>query len=144
MLYLKETNSPKQILLNAHSAHYDAQKSVRLPNGFYIHYLPFRDRIYVEVRPPISTEKPAPDQAAMQSIEACLNHVSKKFVPVKNRKSERQWKVLEALALNQAPPDFTEPAPVYPKEITGHMKTLKALCASEGGTGAPKSKKPRK
>ncbi|XP_018494719.2 uncharacterized protein LOC100901491 [Galendromus occidentalis] len=142
LLYLRETNSPKQILLSAHPAHFDQYGSMRLPSGFYIHYLPFRDRIYVEVRPPISEEKPKPDVTAMETIEACLNHVSKKFVPVKNKKSERQWKVLEALALDKAPPDFTVPKPNYPKEITGHLKTLKALCGSEAV--GPTAKKPRR
>ncbi|XP_022658612.1 ATP-dependent DNA helicase 2 subunit 1-like isoform X1 [Varroa destructor] len=131
ILYLRELNAPKQVLLTPHSQVRDPQGVLRLPNGFYVHHLPYRDRVYVEVRPKQSTEEMRIRQKAMGSLQRSLEAISMPFFyPVRDKNAENEWRVLEALALDQAPPRVGPTVMEYPPEIKGDIEHLRAICAT--------------
>ncbi|OQR75223.1 hypothetical protein BIW11_08563 [Tropilaelaps mercedesae] len=148
-LYLRESNAPKQILLTPHSEVRDPQGYMRLPNGFYVHHLPYKDRLYVNVRPKQATRRLRTDQHIMDSLHRILQGISKSyFYPLNDRNSDKQWRVLEALALDQAPPKFDPAAIEYPQEITTDLGNLRAICykhkKSKSLAELSKSKRSRK
>lgn len=147
ILYLHENKSPKQVLLSAHSEVRDIQGSVRLPNGFYVHHLPYRDRVYVEVRPKQSTGEIQADERLMQSLQRALQAISGPyFYPVGDKNADKQWSVLEALALDQEPPNLESGAVEYPRAISADLENIRAICGSSTqSTSSPtKPKRSRK
>lgn len=146
ILYLAETQAPKQVLLSAHSEVRDIQGTLRLPNGFYVHHLPTRDQVYVEVQPAHSLADLKPDAALMPSLRRALTAISRPFFyPVADSNAEKQWSLLEALALDQDPPNLNPPPEEYPEEIAGDIEKLRAICESATSSlPAPKAKRIRK